>query len=104
VGSQPFTGEREEGSPLPALVGMEVGCVREISQHVLDLAPCRGVVFLNREEAPYYTPLSSYPPAVMGKSGHSRSRYSDWVLQGVKEIHRVWGFCVRVLMSSLWLF
>lgn len=57
-----LTGEKEEGSPLSALVGMEVGCVGEISQHVLDLAPSQDMDFINQEEASYCTPLSSYPP------------------------------------------
>jgi hypothetical protein len=70
---------------------MEVACVGEISQHVFDSTTCWDMVFFNREEALYCTPLSSYPPIVLEKSGCSRSEYSVWILQRVKEIHRVLG-------------
>jgi hypothetical protein len=35
------------------------------------------------------TPLCSYSPAAVGKSGHLRSKYLDWVVQREKESHRV---------------
>jgi hypothetical protein len=52
---------------------------------------CRGVDLFNGEEASLCTPLSSYPPVVLGNSCYSSLEYSDWVLQRMKEIHRVVG-------------
>jgi hypothetical protein len=95
-----LTGEKGEGSPLPALVEMEVGCVGEISQHVLDLACCPDMAFSIGRKLHNALPLA---PIAMGKSGRSTSEYSNWVLQRVKEIHKVLGGSYVGFEKQLWL-
>jgi hypothetical protein len=47
---------------------------------VYDPTLFRDVDLFNREEASFCTLISSYPPAVLGKSSCSRLEYLDWVL------------------------
>lgn len=67
-----------------------------------DSSPCKDLFF--REEASLCTPLSSYSHTMEGKLGRSRSVYSDWVLQRVKEIHLVVGVSCVGFEVQLWLF
>lgn len=98
------TGDKGVDAPLPTLFGMELGNVGRKSQFVLDSNPCQVVDLFKREEASLCTPLSSYSPAAVGKSGHLKSKYLDWVVQRAKEIHVLWGFHVWAIRNSLWQF
>jgi hypothetical protein len=63
--------DKGKGTALSALAGIDLGCDGGNRQLVYKPTLCRDVDLFSGEEASLCTPLSSYPPAVLGNSGYS---------------------------------
>jgi hypothetical protein len=85
------TGGKGVDPPVSTLFGMELAVLGGKVNLRLTRILSRLCIFSKGRKTLLCTPLCSYSPAAVGKSGHLRSKYLDWVVQRAKESHRVVG-------------